>query len=112
VVVVSVPKLTLTALALQRGADRKGVAVTAGCNLACAATATGFVLLPNGKKVVLRRAARSLAPGVKQKLVLLIPASGKAGIVKAFRQGKRLGATITVKVAGGATVVKRVKLAK
>ncbi len=107
-----VAKLTASAVAKQRGAATRGVAVQALCDLGCFVTATGQVVLPGGKKITLTKTAKTLTAGQPLKLVLMVPAKSRAALLKHLKTGKMATATIVLTTAQGASVKKTVKLTR
>lgn len=110
--VVQTPTLTVAAAKSQRSPDRKGVLVTLRCDLACTVGVTGAIGLPGKKIPLVAIKAKVLAAGASTKVTLLVPAKSRALLKKLLGQRKKATATISVRLAGGSTIVKKVTLTK
>jgi plastocyanin len=111
-VIPPVAMLTVTAAARQRGADAKGVAAKATCDVDCTVTASGSIALPGGKKVTFAKITRTMSGGRQSSFAFTVPAKSRAALRTLFKRNATATATLQFTVQGGATLKKSVKLAR
>ena len=80
----------------------KSVVVTASCSIACDATASGTLSVPNAARVYrFRTVKKRLRGGVRTKLILKVPRAAKAPLIKAINKRRIATARVTITVRGG-----------